>query len=535
MRANSLLILALLLQGPTQKTGVIEGFVLRARTETPVVLVNARVVLEGGVHELVSRTDLNGHFAFAELPSGRYWLRVTKDGFIRQEYPGVAMGATGLPIDLAAGQELRNIVFRMDAAPTISGVILDSGNAPIADVVVQALRRGYDRRGNRTLTSLSSARTDDRGMYRLYWLDPGEYFVSALPPPPPPDMRAQALTIAYFPGFAAIDDAKPVRVELGREATGIDFALTRLSPVTVKGAVISLATGRYAVSTVVLSSPEDGAGVLRMQTKSVANPPPTTRENYSIPAVAPGSYILTAVSGNDQASRRMLVRGQGREVSLGLVVDLELGPGIPVRGRVTGLSDFAGELRTTRVAVEEIDTALPSPPPVPVAPDGSFLVAAVQPGNYSVSVSDLPADAFVRSVSFAGTKVLETPFPVAYGKVGYSDELTVEVSPDGGRITGTVFNQENVPFVGAQVTLVPEGVNEARLDCYRATVTAPDGTFTFRGIVPGDYRLHSWESLEPNAHLNAEFMRSYRDLGTPLRIEPGQARGASLRLIPLER
>ena len=529
----ALLVAMLLLQAPASRTGVIEGMVLRARTETPAVLVNARVVLEGGVEELVSRTDSYGHFAFSELPPGRYRLRVTKDGFIRQEYPGVAMGATGLPIDLAAGQAMRSIVFRLDPAPTISGVIRDTGNAPVADIIVQALRRGFDRRGNRTLTSLSSARTDDRGMYRLYWLDPGEYFISAVPPPPPPDMRAQALTIAYFPGFAAIDDAKPVRVELGREATGIDFALTRLSPVTVKGAVISLETGRYAVSTVVLSSPEDGAGVLRMQTKSVANPPPTTRENYSIPSVVPGSYILTAVSGNDQASRRMVVRGQGREVSLGLVVDLELGPGVPVRGRFTGISNLADDLRATRVSIEEIDTALPSPPSSPVEPGGNFLVPAVQPGNYSVSVSDLPGDTYVKSASSAGINVLEKPVPVAYGSTG--PELTIQVSPDGGRITGTVFNQENVPFVGAQVTLVPEGVNEARLDCYRATVTAPDGTFTFRGVVPGDYRLHSWESLEPNAHLNVEFMRSYRDLGTPLRIEPGQARGVSLRLIPLER
>ena len=310
--------------------------------------------------------------------------------------------------------------------------------------------------------------------------------------------------------------------------------MTRLALVPVRGAVISLATGRYAAATVVLSAPADGPGVSRMQTVSVTNPPPVSRDNYSIRPVPPGSYILTAVAGSDQASRRILVRGLPREAAQGLVVDLELGPGVPVRGRLSGISTLEGDLRAMQVSVEEVDTALPSPSPAPVAPDGSFLVPAVQPGSYSMNVSGLPGEAYVKNALFGGTNVLENPFPVAYGS-GEENELTIQISPDGGRITGTVFNQENVPFVGAQVTLVPEGVNDARLDCYRATVTAPDGTFTFHGIVPGDYRLHGWESLEPNAHLNAEFMRSYRDLGTRVRIEPGQAPSVLLRLIPLER
>jgi hypothetical protein len=446
------------------------------------------------------------------------------------------MGATGLPIDLAAGQELRDIVFRLEPASTISGVILDTGNAPIANVIVQALRRGYDARGNRTLTLISSARTDDRGAYRLYWLDTGEYFISAVPPPFSPAAPGQVvLATTYFPGFPAVDDARPVRLELGREASGIDFALARLALGPVRGAVISLATGRYAAATVVLSAPADGPGVARMQTVSVTNPPPVSRDNYSILSVPPGSYILTAVAGSDQASRRILVRGQPREAAQGLVVDLELDPGVPVRGRVSGMSALAGDLRAMQVSVEEVDTALPSPSPAPVAPNGSFLVPAVQPGNYSMSVSGLPGDAYVKSASFAGTNALEKPFPVAYPQSGNPDELIIQVAPDGGRITGTVFSQENLPFVGAQVTLVPEGENQARLDCYRATISAPDGTFSLRGIVPGDYRLFGWEGLEPNAHLNGEFIRSYRELGTRVRVEPGQAGSVSLRLISLER
>ena len=185
MRAFILMLMGLALQGQPgtdviAASGVIEGYVVRAKTEPPMPLVNARLELNTD-EGLVVRTDSSGRFVFSGLRPGRYRLRVTKDGFVRQEYPRSAMGAPGLPIDLAAGQQIRNVVFRLDTAPTISGVIRDQSNAVVAGVLVQAMRRGFNSRGNRILTLVASTRTDDRGHYRLYWLDPGEYLIAVAP------------------------------------------------------------------------------------------------------------------------------------------------------------------------------------------------------------------------------------------------------------------------------------------------------------------------------------------------------------------
>ena len=297
----ALLLISLLFQTPS-RSGAIEGIVVRAGTQLPSPLVNARLQLTGGPRELVVRTDATGRFLFPGLSPGRYRLYVTKDGFIRQEYPYAAMGAPGLPISLNPAQEIRNVVFSLEPARTISGVIRDSRNAPIAGVVVEALRRGFDRRGNRTLSRTASTRTDDKGSYRLYWLDPGEYVLSAVPPPPT-NVQLRALTLAptYFPGSLSLDDAKPVRLDSDRDANGLDFALMQQFLGPVRGTALSVTTGRPVEGTVTLAPPEDGAAVARFQTKSIADA--RSGDNFSIANVPPGSSILSATSGSERAAK----------------------------------------------------------------------------------------------------------------------------------------------------------------------------------------------------------------------------------------
>jgi Carboxypeptidase regulatory-like domain len=533
LTALVLLLLSLTLQGPA-RTGSIEGFVARAGTDPPFPLVNARLELTGGPENLVTRTDSAGRFVFSGVPPGRFRLRVTKDGYIRQEYPHAAMDAPGLPIDLDSGQQVRNIVFAMDPARTISGAIRDPRNAAVAGVVVQALKRGYDPRGNRTLSLVASEITDDKGSYRLYWLDPGEYFVSAIPSPLPQASGTIPLAPTYFPGFASVDDAKPIRLDSTRDANGTDFALSQQNMGPVHGSAISVTTGRPAVATIVLAAAEDGAGVARFQTRSTAAPPPFERDNYSISNVPPGFYILSAVSGSERAAKRILVRDSPLR-GTGLLSDLELGPGVAIHGRLFLASDSAMDLRSARIALANVDTALPAPADAVVAQDGSYAVSAVQPGYYSVSVTGLPGELYLKAAVAAGADLLETALPVAYGGPPDQRELAILIGVDGGRIVGTVVDLGNKPFVGAQVTLIPESNRGSRFDLYRTAISREDGSFLIRGIVPGDYKVFAWANPESNAYLNVEYMRYYENFGTPVHLDPNQSGSLSLRPIYIDR
>ena len=90
---------------------------------------------------------------------------------------------------------------------------MDSYGEPIANIVVEALRRSYDVRGNPRLARAATAVTDDRGEYRIFWLDPGEYFFYAASPLPDSTEAAQPVRVflpTYSPGVSTPDDAKPL-------------------------------------------------------------------------------------------------------------------------------------------------------------------------------------------------------------------------------------------------------------------------------------------------------------------------------------
>src|SRR5262249_20894398 len=154
--------------------------------------------------------DANGRFIFSNLPSGEYRLAVTCDGFIRQESRKLVLGRGGQPA---------NMVFELDPAPTAAGRVLDSYGEPIAGIVIEALRRSYDVSGNPRLARAATGLSDDRGEYRIFWLDAGEYFFYAASPlTDDTDLQAvRAFVPTYFPGVTAPEDAKPLRLDIGRE------------------------------------------------------------------------------------------------------------------------------------------------------------------------------------------------------------------------------------------------------------------------------------------------------------------------------
>src|SRR5262245_51211668 len=158
-------------------TGVIAGRVVEADSNRPVP--EAIVALQGRIgNNRRVMADEQGRFAFVNLAADQYAL--TADQF------GYAVGAygrsrpEGVPriIRLADDQRLFDANLLLWRYAAITGRVLDETGEPVSRVTVRALRRTTTfGRLDLSPASTFSASTDDRGVYRLARLTPGDYAV----------------------------------------------------------------------------------------------------------------------------------------------------------------------------------------------------------------------------------------------------------------------------------------------------------------------------------------------------------------------
>ena len=167
-------------QQQTPATGIIAGTVTVEGGGTPVR--RARVTLTGaGLRpSRTATTNEQGQFSFPQLPAGRFTLGASKPGYVDITYGAKKPGRPGTPITLADGEKLDKINFHLPRGSVLTGVVVDENGEPSPGTQVRAMRVVM-RTGEKTLQQSGSDTTDDRGVYRIYGQQPGDYIVSAVP------------------------------------------------------------------------------------------------------------------------------------------------------------------------------------------------------------------------------------------------------------------------------------------------------------------------------------------------------------------
>src|SRR5208337_235680 len=133
-------------------TGAIEGLVVATDTNAP--LRNAVVTLSGpfaatylGMRDrplsatttLRAETDRNGHFVFSGLDTGNYDILATRNGYAASNWSHETR-ATEL-VAVAAGQQVKDVVLKLEPAAVLTGTVRDPAGAPVQDATVRVLRR----------------------------------------------------------------------------------------------------------------------------------------------------------------------------------------------------------------------------------------------------------------------------------------------------------------------------------------------------------------------------------------------------------
>ncbi len=101
------------------------------------------------------------------------------------------------------------------------------------------------------------------------------------------------------------------------------------------------------------------------------------------------------------------------------------------------------------------------------------------------------------------------------------------------RLSGTLTDRRSQPVPVTQVVLIPDRSRD-RTELYRTANTDENGRFNFIGITPGDYKVFSWDGLEPYGWFDPDVMAQSETKGVSVRVTDSSSEMIDVKLIPRE-
>jgi hypothetical protein len=505
---------------------------------------------EGGDYTAITAAD--GTFRIENITPGRYHLFTERTGFL--EVDKHRAHTDGRVVTLSAGQDLNDILIRVQAAAVVQGRVTDEDGDPLPNAQVSVLRQTYAS-GRSHWEQVGGERTNDLGEYRVPGLAAGNYFVSVSPPPDFKSLIEAASNAAsdssasprgvgvtekpatsyqttYYPGTRDRGQAAPIALHVGDEFP-VNFSLTPSPSLTIRGSVANLPPRSSAA--IMLQSRDFNLLLNGAEMHSDGS--------FVIRDVAPGAYTITATVEN--SSVPMMARQALQVISVD-VEEVRLAPqsGAWIHGRLRVESKNGGRLDASQLflALRSADGEDDSVGSfgmggfsnlAHVISDGSFEWRGVPPGNYFVQLTgDAGAngDWFLKSVLAGGRDVGDSGLSVSGGAIA----LDLVASASGAIAEGVAANAKGEPVANATIVAVPEVRLRGRVDRYRKTVSDQTGHFTLHGLPPGDYTLFAWESIDGEAYYDPEFLRVYEGRERAMHVNEGDRTSMQLQAIPAD-
>lgn len=369
-------------EGPA--TAVITGRVVDAATGSPLAGATVRVTRATGPNLVLSDpvtaaaqrppeesiTNSGGYYVLRNLAKGNYQVMAQAAGYLDGSHGRRQPEGPARVLAVEIGQRVLNADVLLWRTAAVSGVLLDEVGEPAIATEVRALRRVYSG-GRLRLVLLKSVQTDDRGVFRLGGLVPGDYVlsVSAMTVAVPTSVADAYRSVMQNPSIPPNDPQRLQMSQLMSESGGT------LTP-TVGGVRIGdLTIGRPGQSSAAPPDPQAGGPVFAY------------RQLYY-----PNATLSPQMSG--------LTLGSGEEKS-GVELRLELTPTWRVSGTVSGPDGAVPNLalRLLPANIDEISTDSGFDIAATISDGaGRFTFVGVPPGSYSLRARRVPRATTASSV-----------------------------------------------------------------------------------------------------------------------------------------
>lgn len=513
----------------------------------------------GGVNRLAT-SDADGRYELRDLPAGAYHLSVSRSGFVTLNYGQRRPAEASKTIEVARGQRIDIGIMALPRAGAITGRVVDDAGEPVAGIRVQAMRSRLQNGRRRLMPSGVIDLTDDRGAYRLFGFEPGDYYVSAMvTTPTPEDARMSPMTgplrgdvksavPVFYPGVPALEQAQPISLGAGGEARA-DIFLSPLRTATVSGSVLDSA-GRPAANAQVELRSEmlrfgfSPTGPIPMLVSAHAAPD----GSFELPNVPPGSYTLIARAQNEanrgaiDALANAALTGARLDPAvmqatmLDRIGEIAALPLLIGNGDVTGLTlttSKGGSVTATFVADGGVARPLPRGLQLGAAGvltdtmdhfTGTTATNQVRvmgvSGPTRLSVSNLPDDWAVKAILVDGADVTDSPVDTRGGNLDVRVVLTDRVAEVSGI---TAPEQYVVVFAAdaAKWTYPSRFIKSTRADA--------QGAFRLSGLPAERYLAAVVEYLEDGEAQDPQFLERIRSQAVSFSLNDGERRTIELK------
>lgn len=477
----------LLLAGqPPLPSATLEGTVIDSTTGQPVV--GARLSFWS---EMKAITGSDGRFRIAGIRPGTYTLSTSRALFL----------TTTQKVKLENGQTLANWQVELARPLEISGKVEDQDGWPVDGCMIQTLRYAY-RDGKRKLEPQGSVQCNDLGEYWVGGLEPGRYYVRALPFGAFRSWDDRYGT-TYYPAAANVSDAGAVDLAPGEQHAGVNIRMMRRQGVRLTGEVVLPESGasRYRGVWVSLDCEDMNVNIHGQFSNG--------GRGFTIRDVPPGSYTLRArveAVSTPEGPQPLLAAYQRVEVGTsdlsGFVLKLQPQTPRDIAATVTV------ESKTEMDALQfHLQPGYGSTITERLKSDGSLVFRNIPPGRYRyLHASQWRFDAtmlYLKSARLGEEDILGREFDIPSESSGPL-QLTLGVV-SMARVQGVVTDWAGHPAAEATVALVP--TNPRIPYSPRTDLADQTGAFIF-SAPEGEYRVFAWKTAPPSGSIDdPEFLQ----------------------------
>lgn len=471
-------------------TSTLRGRVTAADSGRPLRRAVVRVSGQSSREARTVNTDQNGRWELKDIPAGSYMISANRSGYVSSGYKQRRMTDPPRAVTVADRETRENVDVALLPGGVITGRIVDEFGEPVSESMVTAQRLEFSGGVRRPVMAGPPSSSNDIGEFRIYGLQPGNYFLTASPRPSlnpfdtPTDRVGYGQT--WYPAATDVSTAQRIAVRAGDTVSGIVIALAPARTARVSGTVFG-ADGKPVRNGVVLLT--SGGSIGGLGGNGMIRPDGT----FTINNVPPGQYSLRAPptgpgapgQGPAMATAEIMVNG----TDIDGVVLQPASPGT-VTGRLVGEPATLAAINPARLRVMMAPfgmQVMSGPPPAP-QPLGADLTFSLQMGPGTGMIRLLGATTLlIRGIRVDGrdaSRGIEVP---AGGTLG---NVEVDVTTSTSKLVVTATNGRGAAAPDHDIVIFPQDENAwgLYLPGHGATGhTNEDGTFEASPLLPGSY------------------------------------------------